>query len=180
MHIVKPTYSLVFRMATRDDCALIASMHARSWSAAYRGMLPDAYLAHDVFAERAAHWQRRMAEIEAGAACVSIAQQGDEPVGFVCMIVPDDAGSVLVDNLHALPGHKGMGIGSKLLDQAERWAREHGAREMSLSVLERNASAIGFYESRGWIKGAREADHVAGADVFSLRFSLPLDQSPNT
>jgi ribosomal protein S18 acetylase RimI-like enzyme len=180
MSISKPTVSLVFRVATGEDTTLIASMHARSWAATYRGMLPDAYLDHEVFAERAAHWQIRMAEIEAGAGCVLIAQQDKEPVGFVCTIEPDDTGSVLVDNLHALPGYKGLGIGSALLAQAERWARERSAREMYLSVLERNAAAIGFYESRGWQRGAREADRVAGADVFSLRYARPLDQASNT
>lgn len=122
--------SLSFRRATLEDTALIASMHAQSWSTAYRGMLPDAYLDNEVKSERAAHWQTRMPEIEAGAGCVFITQQGDEPAGFVCVIAPDDAGSVLVDNLHTLPDHKGLGVGSAMLDEAERWTRLRGAREM--------------------------------------------------
>jgi GNAT superfamily N-acetyltransferase len=166
---------LSFRLATPGDLSLIASMHARSWATAYRGMLPDAYLDHDVAAERAAHWHTRMKELAAGAGCVFIALWAGEPVGFVCVIEPDEAGSVLVDNLHALPGHKGLGIGGAMLDHALHWARMRGAREMHLSVLEGNAAAIGFYESRGWKRVAREADNVAGAAVFSLRYALSID-----
>jgi ribosomal protein S18 acetylase RimI-like enzyme len=42
-------------------------------------------------------------------------------------------------------------------------------------VLEENAAAIGFYESRGWKLAAREADHMAGIDLVSLQYVYPLD-----
>ncbi|SAL78240.1 N-acetyltransferase GCN5 [Caballeronia arvi] len=63
-----------------------------------------------------------------------------------------------------------------MLDEAARWARSRGARRLHLSVLEQNTAAIGFYESRGWQCAARESDHMAGIDLFSLRYTLPLDQ----
>ncbi|SAK70173.1 N-acetyltransferase GCN5 [Caballeronia temeraria] len=169
--------SVSLRPATVDDTALIASMHARSWASAYRGILPDTYLDRDLDAERAAHWQTRMKDVADGAASVFIAEHAGMPVGFICLVEPDAAGSVLVDNLHTLPGYRGLGIGTAMLDEAARWARARGARELFLSVLEQNAAAIVFYESRGWRPTAREADHMAGIDVFSLRYAYPLDQT---
>ncbi|SAK77127.1 N-acetyltransferase GCN5 [Caballeronia calidae] len=163
------------RVATPADTALIASMHARNWAAAYRGILPDRYIDHELPGERAAHWIARMKEIEAGAGCVLIAEHEGDAVGFVCLVEPDETGSVLVDNLHALPGHRGLGTGTVMLNEAARWARARGARQLHLSVLEQNAAAIGFYESRGWKLDAREADHMAGIDLFSLRYVLALD-----
>ncbi|WP_284507744.1 GNAT family N-acetyltransferase [Caballeronia sp. GACF4] len=176
MPISKPTnLAIVFRTATPADTALIVSMHTRSWVATYRGIVPDVYLDRDIHAERAAHWQTRMREIEAGAGCVLIAEHAGEPVGFVCLVEPDDTGSVLVDNLHALPGHKGLGAGTAMLAEAARWARTRGARELHLYVLEDNAAAIGFYESRGWRLTSRQADNMAGLDLFALRYTLSLD-----
>jgi GNAT superfamily N-acetyltransferase len=169
----KLTRQLSLRAATAADTALIASMHARSWASAYRGILPDAYL-DALPEERAAYWNARMQDIAAGACSVFIAEHEGEPVGFICLAEPDAAGSVLVDNLHALPGHRGLGAGTAMLDEAARWARARVARQMHLSVLEQNAAAIGFYESRGWRCDAREADHMAGVDLFSLRYVLAL------
>src|SRR4029077_615052 len=57
---------LRLRKATPADAALVARMHAQSWAAAYRGILPDTYLDDEVPRERAAHWARRMDEIDAG------------------------------------------------------------------------------------------------------------------
>lgn len=130
---VKPTAEhsgsqLVLRDATPEDRDLIISMHVRSWMAAYRGLLPDAYLDRDIHAERAAHWATHLPELMQGAGRVVIALHGGEAVGFTCLIEPDEHGSVLVDNLHALPGHKGLGTGTAMLAEAIRWARERGAR----------------------------------------------------
>lgn len=163
-------FSLRFRPAGMGDIALIASMHARSWTASYRGILPDEYLDHDVHAERLAHWQARMPELEA-ADLALIAEHDGEPIGFVCMVEPDAQSSVLVDNLHTLPGHQGLGTGSAMLAEA---ARSRQARELYLYVLEADAAAISFYESRGWKRAARESDNMAGVDLFSLRYVLPF------
>ncbi|WP_244815465.1 GNAT family N-acetyltransferase [Caballeronia sp. Lep1P3] len=165
---------LRLRCACADDLRLIALIHARSWASAYRGILPDAFLDRELQADRAAHWLDHAAELEAGARCVFIAEFGAVPVGFVCVLQPDEAGSALIDNLHALPEHRGLGAGTAMLERAAHWARARGARQLHLSVLEGNAAAIGFYESRGWTFAAREPDRVGGVDVFSLRYVLRL------
>ena len=109
-----------------------------------------------------------MNDVAAGAASVFIAEHEGEPVGFICLIEPDETGSVLVDNLHALPGHRGLGTGTVMLDEAARWARSRGARQLYLSVLEENAAAIGFYESRGWkLRLARSGPHGGHRPLFT-------------
>jgi ribosomal protein S18 acetylase RimI-like enzyme len=165
---------LNLREAGVDDTELIASIHTRSWASAYRGMLPDAYLDNALPLERAKHWQTRMKDIASGAGCVLIAESNGEPAGFVCVEAPDQSGSALIDNLHALPAFRGCGVGSVLLDAAAAWARARGARQMHLSVLEANTAAIGFYESRGWTRSGREDDTLGGADVVCLRYVCPF------
>ncbi|VXC31550.1 N-acetyltransferase GCN5 [Burkholderia sp. 8Y] len=165
---------LTLREATAPDTTLIASMHARSWASAYRGMLPDAFLDQTLPGERAAHWEARMKEIVAGAGCVFIAESGGDPVGFACVAAPDETGSALIDNLHALPGFRGCGAGSAMLDAAAAWAQARGARQLHLSVLEANTAAIGFYESRGWTLSGSEPDRLGGVDVVCLRYVRSL------
>ncbi|SAK70984.1 N-acetyltransferase GCN5 [Caballeronia hypogeia] len=174
-HLQSEAAGLSLRAATSDDTVLIASMHAQSWARAYRGILPDDWLDRDLQAERAAHWQTRMQEIVAGASCLLIAEHAGEPVGFVCFDQPDASGSVYIDNLHALPMGRGLGAGTAMLAEAARWARSRGAHQLHLLVLEQNTAAIGFYESRGWKREARLAEQMAGIDVFSLRYVLPLE-----
>jgi GNAT superfamily N-acetyltransferase len=166
---------LRLRKATRPDTTLIARMHTESWAAAYRGILPDDFLDKEAPIERVAHWEKRMVELEAGEGIALIAELDAVPVGFVCLANPDASGSVLVDNLHALPGYRGTGAGSAMLDAAKAWARERGASRLHLLVLEDNRPAIGFYESRGWRFAAREYDHMGGIDLVSLVYSYELD-----
>ena len=46
--------------------------------------------------------------------------------------------------------HKRRGIGSRLLEEAERWATSKGAKTIELGVLEFNQSAITFYHRAGF------------------------------
>jgi GNAT superfamily N-acetyltransferase len=179
MPIYKPTFSdpswpFVLRPATSADAQLIAGMHAQSWASAYRGILPDDFLDREMSAERETHWSTRFEELAAGAGEVFIAIQDDRPIGFVCLVAPDENGSVLVDNLHALPGAKGSGLGTAMLSIAAQWSRDRGATSMHLFVLEPNVAAIGFYESRGWQPAGREDDTMGGIDIIALRYVLPI------
>ena len=164
----------VLQLATLKDAALIADMHARSWATAYRGILPDTYLDDELTADRAAHWSTRFDELANGAGEVFIAYIGEEPAGFVCVMAPDETGSALVDNLHAMPQAKGTGLGTAMLEQAAQWAEGHGAKNLHLYVLEPNVAAIGFYESRGWRLAGREDDTMGGIPIIALRYTRPI------
>ncbi|SAL32129.1 N-acetyltransferase GCN5 [Caballeronia sordidicola] len=179
IHINQPSKyvsqtGFVLRMATSNDSALIASMHARSWAAAYRGILPDTFLDKELADDRAAHWNTRFNELAGGAGEVFIAVVNDQPAGFVCVIAPDETGSVLVDNLHAMPEARGTGLGTAMLATASQWAADRGAKNMHLYVLEPNVAAIGFYESHGWRLAGREDDTMGGIDIIALRYTLPI------
>ncbi len=47
-----------------------------------------------------------------------------------------------------LEGERGGGIGSRLMEAAERWARERGAGLMMLDASAANLDALRFYEHR--------------------------------
>lgn len=166
---------LRLRSATVADAALVAQMHTRSRVSTYRGMLADRYLDHEALAEGLALWPTKLRELKAGAGELLIAERGQTAVGFVCMLAPDEDRSVYIDNLHALPEHKGSGAGTAMLDEVRRWAAARGAVQLHLLVLEANVAAIGFYEACGWRLSGKKNDRMGGSDIVALVYSLRLD-----
>jgi ribosomal protein S18 acetylase RimI-like enzyme len=73
-----------------------------------------------------------------------------------------DHSRAYVDNLAVAQEFEGKGVGRALLDYVERWARNHGYREVVLDVFASNQRAIAFYERQGY-----RADHI--------RMAKPLD-----
>jgi ribosomal protein S18 acetylase RimI-like enzyme len=165
---------LTLRDAAIDDLAAIDDIHVRSRRVAYRGQVSDHYLDVAMPAASLADWRRKLPELLGGAGLVLVAESGGEPVGFVAAFAPDERGSVYINNLHARPDRKGLGVGSALLDAAAQWARASGARAMHLKVLETNAPAIGFYESRGWRCVDRVEDTWAGEKIVALVYAVEL------
>jgi GNAT superfamily N-acetyltransferase len=168
--------SLVLRPATDADADLIAAIHSASWQATYRGLLPDAFLDSEVAHERASYWRARLSAPGAERRIVLIAERAGEPIGFVCVErQPASPWGVLLDNLHALPAHQGIGAGKLLMRAALDWAREHGEAQLYLYVLEGNAPAIAFYERQGWQFSGAEPDQMGGTDITALRYVYRLD-----
>ena len=165
---------LKLRDATLADLATIDDIHVRSRRTTYRGQVSDHYLDVTMPAASRADWERKLPDLLAGAGCVVIAEADGAPIGFICALAANADGSVYVNNLHALPDRKGLGVGSALLDAATRWARETGAQAMHLRVLETNTPAIGFYQSRGWRCTARVEDEWAGEAIVALIYATDL------
>lgn len=169
--------TLSLRSATPADAPLIAAMHAASWQATYRGLLPDTFLDTEVSNDRAAYWRARLEAPGEERRLVQIAERAPhEPVGFMC--VERQIGSpwgVLLDNLHAMPAWQGMGAGKLMMRAAKDWAREQGETQLYLYVLEGNAPAIAFYESQGWQYSGAEPDKMGGIDITALRYVYRLN-----
>ena len=166
--------AIALRPATLADLALIDGIHVRSRQAAYRGLVSDHYLDVAMPAASIEDWRRKLPQMLAGRGRVLVAETPGEAIGFVCAFAPDDRGSVYINNLHALPGRKGLGVGTALLDAIAQWARASGARAMHLKVLETNTPAIGFYESRGWRCIDRVDDTWAGEPIVALVYAVEL------
>ena len=58
----------------------------------------------------------------------------------------------VLNDLFVAPEGRRSGAGRALLDRAERWARETGAKGLALSTEITNAAAQQLYESAGWTK----------------------------
>jgi ribosomal protein S18 acetylase RimI-like enzyme len=164
------------RSATRQDVQAIAALHADSWQRNYRGAFLDAYLDGDVLADRLVVWAARIAHPGPND-CTIVAERHRELVGFAHInFDEDDTWGALVDNLHVVHAHKGLGIGTRLLTEA---ARSVLARPVPtglyLWVLEQNTSAQAFYAARGGREVGRElrGPFPGGGTAFGFRIAWP-------
>jgi ribosomal protein S18 acetylase RimI-like enzyme len=88
-----------------------------------------------------------------------VATIGDRPCGLISFY-PDkdyftDHPRAYIDNLVVAAESERQGVGRTLLDFVERWARDHGFREVVLDVFAVNNGAIAFYERHGY-----QPDHI--------------------
>ena len=159
------------REATADDAPSIAKMHAISWQATYRGLLPDVFLENESKNGRLAHWTTRMRTPSPAGRLVVIVECDGEPAGFVCAErKPESPDGVLIDNLHVMERYQGYGLGKRLMQTVERWASELGETQLYLFVLEGNSRAMAFYERQGWRLAGIAADEIAGLPVTARRY----------
>ena len=166
------------RPATTNDAAAIAALHIASWQTAYRGALADSYLDSLDVTGHTEKWRQRLVD---GRDHVLVAVEDDDVVAF-CAVGPSadadaDGATWLIANLHVTPTRKRQGLGTPLFEAAVDLARHHGARRVTLWVIDVNRPARRFYEKQGMAPdGGRRRDGSSGADVALLRYALSLGQ----
>lgn len=128
---------LTFRPATADDAPAIAQLWFDGWRDGHLGNVPDELLplrTRESFDTRAV----------AGIDSALVADVDGDLAGFV-MVVGDE-----VEQVYVSAAHRGTGVASALLTEAERLVREGGHTQAWLAVVPGNARARRFYERSGW------------------------------
>ncbi len=167
------------RAASPRDAAGIARVHAQSWHAAYRGILPGGYLARLQPPALSRHWRQRIGFT--WGRDVLVAERTRRIIGFATMSdVEDDeelsgfAGEIGM--LYVLPELTGRGIGSRLFHQALATLERHELFWAVTWVLEENSGAQRFYEREGMRDdGARRRDMFDGIAVRVARYAKPIN-----
>jgi ribosomal protein S18 acetylase RimI-like enzyme len=158
-----------FRDAGLEDADAIAALHAESWRANYRGILPDAYLDGEVLAERRAFWRCALAEPKAGDLTI-VSTEGSELTGFVAVVHGGESDlDAVIENLHVRPQLCGRGLGRRLLAVAVGRLVAAGVSSACLWVFDANEAAIRFYQRLGGTPDARGFDDFAGAHAPDTR-----------
>lgn len=139
------------RPAELDDAPAIARVHVATWRSAYRGLLPDDFLASLSQAHYEERWRRNLSD---GAARIYVAEDVDGVVGFASG-GPERAGEDgYAGELYAiyiLENAQGRGHGRRLVQAVVGGLRELGIRNMIVWVLRDNSAARGFYERLGGV-----------------------------
>jgi len=170
------------RRAGEADASAIASIHVRAWQAAYRGIVPDAYLdglSIEDFAER----HRGRIRVPQPGVEVWVADADGTVAGFAVLgpargpIGGEGEGEVYA--IYVDPGRVRRGIGRVLLEHAARRFRDGGNRLATLWVLRDNDSGRAFYEGMGWRRdGATqefELPNFGGATLSEVRYVRALE-----
>ena len=161
------------REARPADARTIAEIHVSAWRAAYRGMIPDEYLASLSVEQRMGRWSTAISA--PGLAKVAVAHVNDEILGFCSFGPTRDAGPPDIAEIYSLnvrPDRWRRGAGRILCEHAFQQAalREHAA--ITLWVLKQNERAQRFYERLGYLPdGAEKTDiELTGSPLHDVRF----------
>ena len=165
---------MTIRPAVASDAACIASLHARSWQTAYRGILRDEFLESPVIANRLQLWRERLSDSPPHNQYIILSEHGREIHGFACAYLDaDPQWGTLLDNLHVAPGQKGRGLGAQLMAIVARKVQRDGLTPaLHLWVYEQNLSARRFYGRLGGIAADRVAEAAPdGGRVNAVRYA---------
>ena len=99
-------------------------------------------------------WDERAAHL--------LAVDGDRIVGSLSIRRDDHPATwhVATLGMFVISTHRGRGIGSGLMREALRWAREHGVERVELTVYPHNEPAIALYRRFGFVEEGRLIRHA--------------------
>jgi ribosomal protein S18 acetylase RimI-like enzyme len=169
--------TLVIRRGVPADAHAIAVIHVRSWQAAYKGIVPDAFLNSLSVDRRESVWQDNL---ERGASDVWVAEELGAVVGWISLSRSRDPDATpLTGEIWAIyvdPRHWRRGVGRVLSREAEVHLRTSGFNEVTLWVLEQNVQARAFYESIGFgvDPGHQKSIERGGAELIEIRLRRRL------
>ena len=110
-----------------------------------------------------------------------VAEADGDPIGTVQISLERSAVSSHIGTLSIVvaEGWREVGIGSALIEAAQRWARDHGLLKVALAVFPDNARAIAVYERAGFVReGLRRKQYRA--DGGTLRDELLMAWFPDS
>lgn len=157
----------------------MATVHIAAWRAAYRGLVPEPFLAALDHDRRTARFREFLAS---GAGNTYIIAHDNEPVGHLTIgpCRDDDLDERTVGEIWGIylaPEHWRRGIGAQVCRRAERILRARGFGPIVLWVFEGNASAQRFYEAMGYAPDGATKTVEVGARLPAVRYRKDSDSS---
>ncbi len=170
--------SFLIRRALESDAVGIATVHVRAWQAAYRGIVPDAYLDSLSVDARAKNWREIL--VRDGPAEVWVAVLSGDVAGWIAFGPlrdgPATAQSGELEAIYVSAQYWGAGLGRGLLLKARGRLAERGFTTVSLWVLLENTRAIRFYRAAGFAPN-RESEKqiiIGGKPLMEIRYEIDL------
>ena len=158
------------RPAELDDVAAIAKVHVATWRTAYRGLLPDDFLASLDEAGYAERWRRTVAD--AGGR-VYVAENAKGVIGFASggrERAGEDGYSGELYAIYVLQEAQGHGHGRRLVQAVVRGLRELELPDMIVWVLRENAAARRFYERLGGVYVREQPITIGSASLQEVSY----------
>ena len=145
----------------------MASVHVASWRAAYRGLLPGAYLADLSVEERTGLWSGILTDPSPGH--VAVVELGGHIAGFAHVGPSGDDDALVatgeVYTIYLRPDVWGQGHGRALMETVLERLRVDGYTTVTLWMLSTNDRARRFYLRQGWSERPGERTQEFGGQV---------------
>ena len=159
------------RMTLNDDAEVVGNIYANSWKAAYRGIVPQAYL--DGLA--GSMWLAVLRDEQYQS---YLAMDGEAYIGASAVCAARDESMVgwgEIVSLYLLPTYFGSGYAEPLFRRVVEALRMQGYQQIYLWVLEENARARRFYEKQGFAaNGDRLVLTIEGKELMEVRYVLTV------
>ena len=161
----------MLRGATAKDSLAMGRVYCEAWKAAYRGMMPDAFL-DSLTDENCAPPSERISPDN------SIVWEED---GVICGLAnfgpgrdADSDGMAEIRSIYVLPECWQKGVGGMLMQGAADALRRLGFTKVFLWTLESNARARRFYEKQGMVLTGTRMIEIAGAKLSECRYEMDI------
>ncbi|MCK6481481.1 MAG: GNAT family N-acetyltransferase [Planctomycetaceae bacterium] len=164
----------IVRPARPEDAAGIARVHGDAWRAAYRGIVPDGFLATRGREPDAVDRRRRW--IEDPKVTTLVAEEGGEILGFANGGPSREGPAGFDGELYAIyihPSRQRERLGWRLLLHLAEALHGRGFRSLSLWVLRDNAAGRAFYERVGGRVVAEKEIEIGGARLVETAYGWP-------
>lgn len=161
---------LSIRAASVADAEAVGRIQALSWQAAYKGLIPDAYLEGFTPESRAALWRQILPGLEGD--CLLALRDG-QPAGMLVAEPYRDGdlpGAGEIGAIYLLPEHWGKGFGRQLLAAGMACLQRRGLAPVALWVLQSNTAARRFYEGCGFVADGAQKQIEAGGPQTVVRY----------
>ncbi|MGF6724573.1 ribosomal protein S18 acetylase RimI-like enzyme [Paraburkholderia sp. GAS41] len=168
--------SIDIREATIEDAEAIASVHVISWQSAYRGIMPEQFLAELSVEARSDRWRKSLLS---GKLRVLVAYVDKAVVGWIafgpCRDADKDSAWAELEALYVSPEFWSQGIGKSLSNSARQLLRLAGYAFVALWVLSENQRARGFYERIGFVHDdSSKVISIGGLLLTEIRYHSSL------
>lgn len=162
LHLVEP-FKTVRLTALEDTPTAFGSTFAR-----------ESQFSHDDWLKRVSAWNNNRS------VCY-IAMDGDSPCGIAagkCDELDEDTPQrAHLLSMWVAPAHRRSGLGTRLVNAVELWARNLGTRDLRLMVTSKNAAAIGFYQKYGFALTGKTAPYPNDPALFEYEMAKSLCHS---
>jgi ribosomal protein S18 acetylase RimI-like enzyme len=123
-----------------------------------------------------ADWLKRAAKWSNGNSSVCfLAMDESTPCAIIAGYFDDhDLPRPTVASMWVAPEHRRTGLGTRLMNEVQRWAQTRGAGELRLLVTDNNAKAISFYERCGFVFSGTTGPYANDPALLECEMVKPL------
>lgn len=157
------------------DAKTLGEIHAKSWQAAYRGIVPEEILINITPEKRQKYFEKALTE---GWEEDAIIYKDNEAAGLICIGKCRDEDKSQeygeVWGIYLSPEYWNEGLGQELMNWGLNELKKRSFKRATLWVLEENLRARRFYEAVGFNHDGTVKEITIGKPLKEFRYEIAL------